>query len=78
MRKTTSVYVDGERQLTLTDKYSVVTYFESLEQAERVRESVEIDFPSARLVEYNLGWAVQYRKSGPYYPDTGTQPASQS
>jgi hypothetical protein len=30
-------------------------------------------YPQARVVEYDRGFAVQYRLSGPYYPELETE-----
>ena len=34
-----------------------------------LRDSVEKEYPEARIVRYEKGYAVQYYKSGPYFPD---------
>lgn len=46
-----------------------VKYFATWEQAVEVRASLLERFPEAREVEYERGIAVQYYRSGPYYPE---------
>ena len=46
-----------------------VAYFDTRDEANKVRDIVRRDHPDARVVEYDLGYAVQYRRSGPYVPE---------
>jgi len=45
-----------------------VKYYPSFKHARRCRNSLAAEYPNSRVVEYQLGWAVQYYLSGPYYP----------
>lgn len=44
-------------------------YFNAREDAIETREIVSREFPDARIVDFTKGYAVQYFKSGPYFPD---------
>lgn len=46
-----------------------VNYYKTFGEAQTVRDNLLAEHPTARVVEYGLGYAVQLRKSGPYYPD---------
>lgn len=46
-----------------------VAYFATYGRAEECRGRVSVSNPEARIVLYELGYAVQYRISGPYYPE---------
>ena len=48
---------------------SLVTYFPTYALAVEVCGRVREYYPEARVVRYARGWAVQYYKSGPYYPE---------
>jgi len=41
-----------------------VAYFKTFSEARSIAAKV-----GGRVVEYGRGFAVQYRKSGPYYPE---------
>jgi hypothetical protein len=43
-----------------------IAYMATWNDAFTVRESVIREFPEARIVEYELGFAVQIRRSGDY------------
>lgn len=43
-----------------------VAYYPSYIGARAVRDKF---VPDGRLISYGLGWAIQYRISGPYYPE---------
>lgn len=43
-------------------------YFKQFNDARNIRDSLSDMYKDVRLVKYGLGWAIQYRKSGPYYP----------
>ena len=45
-----------------------VKYFETSEQAQGLIDSGCAMSPDARIVEFERGFAVQYRVSGGYYP----------
>jgi hypothetical protein len=49
--------------------YHGVAYFPNLGAAEKVKKELETKYPEVRVVDYTRGWAVQYYKSGPYYPE---------
>ena len=40
----------------------------------KAADSVGTLYPEARIVSYGLGYAVQYRRSGPYYPELEAAP----
>ncbi len=42
-----------------------IAYFPTFEEARDVSEGYE----GSRVVHYELGWAIQYRVSGPYFPE---------
>lgn len=42
-----------------------IAYFPTFEEAREVSKGYE----GSRVVHYELGWAVQYRVSGPYFPE---------
>ena len=44
-----------------------VDYYETASDAQKVRNHILPQYPEARVVRYELGWAVQLYKSGPYY-----------
>lgn len=46
-----------------------VAYFSKQGDAEEVLKTLLPGYPEARIVEYQRGFAVQYRKSGAYYPE---------
>jgi hypothetical protein len=46
--------------------YRDTAYFDSADCAQYVRDRVRVEFPEARVVEYERGYAVQTRKSGDY------------
>lgn len=46
-----------------------VSYYKTWEKAEKVLAHVQPSHPEARIAEYGLGFAVQFYKSGPYWPD---------
>jgi len=44
------------------------TYFHYREDAEIILQELLPDHPHAKIVEFDLGWAVHYYNCGPYYP----------
>lgn len=46
--------------------YKGIGYYDNYAEARDVNEAEEI---GGRLVCYGLGWAIQYRVSGPYWPE---------
>ena len=50
-------------------KISKGIYYYDYQTAKVVAEKLKHLYPEARVVEYELGFAVQYRISGPYYPE---------
>ena len=46
-----------------------IYYYEDRKIAEKVVNDIKKNYPESRVVEYGLGFAVQYRISGPYYPE---------
>lgn len=42
-----------------------IAYFQSFEQAREISKRL----PGSRVVVYQLGYAIQYRISGPYFPE---------
>ena len=46
-----------------------IHYYEDVEKATQVRDKLLKAFPTARIVPYTIGFAIQYYKSGPYYPE---------
>lgn len=46
-----------------------VAYFDTWQAAAEIRGQVKALHPSARVVPYIRGYAVQYRISGPYFPE---------
>jgi hypothetical protein len=42
-----------------------IAYFQTFEEAQAVSKQID----GSRVVGYELGWAVQYRVSGPYFPE---------
>jgi len=46
-----------------------INYYSTCAEALEVRDTLTPEYPDARVVEYDLGWAVQYDFSGPYYPE---------
>jgi len=46
-----------------------VYYYEDRKIAEKIVRDLRVNYPEARVVEYDLGFAVQYRISGPYFPE---------
>jgi len=51
-----------------------VDYYETASDAQKVRNHILPQYPEARVVRYELGWAVQLYKSGPYYPEPALVP----
>ena len=51
--------------------YKGVAYFQEYNAAKVVRDQLPA---GARIVDYTRGWAVQYFRSGPYYPETVNPP----
>ena len=49
-----------------------ISYYLDPKDADIVVESLRFHHPGVRAVPYDLGWAVQYRISGPYYPELET------
>jgi hypothetical protein len=47
-----------------------VHYYEDKTKAIQIHAEVLKTFPTARIVPYIKGYAVQYYKSGPYYPQS--------
>lgn len=47
-----------------------IAYFSTYEGAALVRDRLAAKYPDARIVSFQIGDAVQYYKSGPYYPET--------
>ncbi len=43
-------------------------YFQTYMETESVLKEVKTEFPQARIVEFLKGFAIQYYKSGYYYP----------
>ena len=43
-------------------------YYHHREDAEIILQELLPDYPHARIVEYEIGYALQYYRSGPYYP----------
>jgi len=41
----------------------------SFDDAIIIRDVLILMYPHCRIVEYDLGWAVQYYASGCYYPE---------
>ena len=52
-----------------------IDYYETAGDAQKVRNHILPQYPEARVVRYELGWAVQLYKSGPYYPEPAIVPA---
>ena len=46
-----------------------IAYYAKVQNALIVLQSVQRKHPHARVVSYGRGWAVQYRRSGSYYPE---------
>jgi hypothetical protein len=46
-----------------------VNYYKDYNDARKVLEHVATEHPEARIVGYGLGYAVQFQKSGAYFPD---------
>jgi superfamily II DNA helicase RecQ len=44
-----------------------IIYFKRWRDAERIEKVLRKTHPEARIVEYGLGHAVQFKKSGDYY-----------
>ena len=45
-------------------------YFRNYSMAAEIRDQLQDgEWPNARVVEYQRGFAVQYYLSGPYYPE---------
>jgi len=44
-------------------------YAKTFQEARAIRDKLREKLPEARVVEYERGYAIQYRKSGRYYPD---------
>lgn len=44
-------------------------YAKTFQEARAIRDKLREKLPEARVVEYQKGYAVQYRKMGGYYPD---------
>ena len=60
----------GNGALTMMryDVHKGVAYFEKRGDA----QAKSTELPGSRVVEYQRGYAVQYRISGPYYPELQT------
>ena len=43
-----------------------IAYFRTLQEAELAYDKIVREFPNARIVEYEIGFAVQLRVSGDY------------
>ena len=43
-----------------------IAYWRDIEKALSVRNAISTEFPNARIVNYNLGWAVQTDFSSDY------------
>jgi hypothetical protein len=50
-------------------KVGGIYYYPDIRGALAVQRSLLSEHPGARVVAYRLGWAVQYRRSGPYSPE---------
>jgi len=48
-----------------------IAYMATWNDAETVRRSVAVEFPNARIVAYERGYAVQVEKSGDYIGRNG-------
>lgn len=46
-----------------------VYYYKRYETALALVNELQNEYPDSRVVHYELGYAVQYRISGPYYPE---------
>lgn len=46
-----------------------IAYFDTFEEARAVAAEKLKGYPSWRIIRYQLGWAIQYRVMGPYYPE---------
>lgn len=46
-----------------------VAYFHTWMDAWQIRKKLKAQYPEANVVAYTRGYAVQYRISGPYYPE---------
>ena len=46
-----------------------VTYFPERKDAEVIRDGLLKSWPDSRIVAYERGYAVQYARSGNYYPE---------
>ena len=50
-----------------------INYYSDWHKARDIANSLK-GFPAARVVDYELGAAVQYYISGPYYPELEEKP----
>jgi hypothetical protein len=46
-----------------------IYYYKRYETAQELVKELKEEYPDARVVYYELGYAVQYRISGPYFPE---------
>lgn len=46
-----------------------INYYSAQDTAQGVLDSIIDKYPDARIVSYERGLAIQYHKSGPYYPE---------
>ena len=49
-----------------------VEYFSNYKNARAIRNALYSGYKNARVVSYGMGYAIQYQKSGPYYPENGS------
>jgi hypothetical protein len=46
-----------------------VYYYKDYKEARAILYDLKKQFPDARIVGYQKGWAIQYYVSGPYWPE---------
>ena len=49
--------------------YKGIAYFPDFHDARDTAQREVKGHPAWRIVPYDRGWAIQYRPSGPYYPE---------
>jgi hypothetical protein len=46
-----------------------IYYYKNYNTARQLVKELKEEYPEARIVQYLPGYAVQYRKGGPYFPE---------
>ena len=58
--------MESQTEYLASAMFKGVAYFPTYESARTIQRK---RVPAGRIVSYGRGWAIQYWKSGPYYPE---------